>query len=113
MLGLLVPALDGRTVPPEPKRADPHYLSPEHRGWRDAVISRAGGRCQWVERGLRCEKAAPQHRMFADHISERADAGDPFDPANGQCLCGRHHSLKTARARAARAGLAPPAPRMG
>jgi 5-methylcytosine-specific restriction enzyme A len=45
--------------------------------------------------------------MFADHICEVADEGDRFDPANGQCLCGRHHALKTARARAARLAARP------
>jgi hypothetical protein len=43
--------------------------------------------------------------MFADHIKERQDGGDPFDPANGQCLCGAHHTLKTGRERARRMAL--------
>ena len=47
--------------------------------------------------------------MFADHITEIRDGGDPFDPANGQCLCGRCHTLKTNAARAAR--HAPPSGR--
>jgi 5-methylcytosine-specific restriction protein A len=40
--------------------------------------------------------------MFADHIEELQDDGDPFDVANGQCLCGSHHTLKTAAVRARR-----------
>ena len=38
--------------------------------------------------------------MFADHKKERQDAPDAeLDPANGWCLCGAHHSLKTAQER--------------
>ena len=100
-LGARVTTLDTRTVKPQPKQADPHYLSPEHRAWRKAVCDRAGWRCEWIdERGQRCAKAAPQHRMFADHKKERQDAPDAeLDPANGWCLCGAHHSLKTAQER--------------
>ena len=29
----------------------------------------------------------------------------PWDPGNGMCLCGAHHTLKTARERARRMGL--------
>jgi len=96
-LGFRVSSLDLRTAQPPPKEADPHYLSPEHRAWREAVVKRAGGRCQWPG----CGRA--ERRMFADHIKELRDGGAPLDLANGQCLCGGHHTLKTARARAARA----------
>jgi 5-methylcytosine-specific restriction enzyme A len=33
--------------------------------------------------GLKTASGAPQHRLFADHINERQDGGDPFDPSNG------------------------------
>jgi 5-methylcytosine-specific restriction protein A len=79
-----------------PKITDPHYLTAEHRAWRDEVLRRAGGRCQWPGCG------SSSGRMFADHIRERKDGGDPLDPANGQCLCARHHNLKTAQERARR-----------
>ena len=79
-----------------PKTAEPHYLTPEHRAWRNAVIDRAGGVCEWPGCGRR------EPRMFADHIVERKDGGDDFGA--GQCLCGRHHSLKTAKARSERFG---------
>lgn len=102
-LAPLVPRSSGFTVRPEPKAVDPYYLTDEHRAWREQVIRNANDRCQWIENGVRCSKAAPKHRMFADHVRERRDGGAPFDPANGQCLCGRHHSLKTAKARAQRA----------
>lgn len=81
-----------------PKRVDPHYLTPEHKAWRDSVISRAGGMCEWPG----CDRL--EGRMFADHIVERKDGGAAFDLANGQCLCGAHHSLKTARERDKRLG---------
>jgi 5-methylcytosine-specific restriction protein A len=100
-LGVRVATLDTRMVKPQPKQADPHYLSPQHRAWRQTVCDRAGWRCEWIdERRQRCAKTAPQHRMFADHKKERRDAPDAeFDPANGWCLCGAHHSLKTAQER--------------
>jgi 5-methylcytosine-specific restriction protein A len=100
----LIKTIDTRTVPLGPKRVDPFYLSAGYRTWRETVIARAGARCEAVEHGVRCPKAEPHHRMFADHKHERRDGGDPFDPANGMCLCGKHHSLKTAQARAGRLG---------
>jgi 5-methylcytosine-specific restriction protein A len=95
-------SFDARSVKPEAKTVDPFYLTPEYQAWREKVIGRAGGRCEAIERGMRCAKAQPQHRMFADHIKERRDQGAGLDPANGQCLCGSHHTLKTAAARATR-----------
>jgi 5-methylcytosine-specific restriction protein A len=95
-IGPLVPTIDTRSAKPPPKEADPHYLTPEHRAWRAAVIKRAGGRCEWPG----CGRA--ESRMFADHIKELKDGGAPLDLANGQCLCGSHHTTKTARAREAR-----------
>ena len=80
-LGARVTTLDTRTVKPQPKQTDPHYLSPQHRAWRQTVCDRAGWRCEWIdERGQRCAKAAPQHRMFADHKMERQDAPDRARP---------------------------------
>lgn len=101
-LAALVPKGDGRTVKPEPKRADPILHTDAHKQFREAVLARAGFRCEWTENGQRCSKAAPAHRMFADHIKERQDGGALYDPANGQCLCGGHHTVKTARERAKR-----------
>lgn len=93
---------DGRAVKPEPKRVDPFYLSPEYRKWREIVIRRAGGRCEVIENGQRCTKAQPQHRMFAHHVRERNDGGDPLDPSNGECRCGAHHTTVTVANRADR-----------
>ena len=102
MLGPLVPKMDGRTVAVEPKTADPFYHTDGHKAFRETVLRNAGYRCEWIENGQRCEKSAPRHRMFADHKKERRDGGDPFDPANGWCLCGAHHTRKTAFERAKR-----------
>ena len=95
---------DSRPVKPEAKRADPFYLTPEYRAWRETVISRAGRRCEDIDEatGQRCAKAEPRHRMFADHIIEVKDGGAPYDPINGKCRCGSHHTRKTAQARADR-----------
>lgn len=93
---------DARRLRPPPKRADSIYHTPEFKQWRAIVINRAGGQCEAIVDSLRCRKAAPRHRMFADHTVEIKDGGDPFDPENGKCLCGSHHSTKTAQARAAR-----------
>jgi hypothetical protein len=95
-------AADSRKLKPPPKTADPHYQSPEHIAWRNEVIRRAGGRCEAIDAGRRCERRRPQHRMFADHIVEKRDGGDLLDPANGRCLCGSHHTTKTLAARAQR-----------
>lgn len=91
-----VAVLDTRSAKLPAKTADAELLTAEHRAWRVAVIARAGGRCEWPG----CDRA--EQRMFADHIVERQDGGAPLDPANGQCLCGKHHSIKTVRERAKR-----------
>ncbi|MES5483590.1 HNH endonuclease [Bradyrhizobium sp. INPA03-11B] len=99
----LVPKADGRTVQVQPKQVDPHYSTARHAAWAEQVKANAGYRCEWIkDDGQRCGRSAPHHRMFADHIKELKDGGAPFDPANGRCLCGSHHTRKTAAARAAR-----------
>jgi 5-methylcytosine-specific restriction protein A len=85
------------TLPP--KEVDPFYRKPEYESWRAEVIQRAGGACQHPGCGRRGV------RLFADHIHEVRDGGAPFDPMNGQALCSRHHTLKTAHERAKRHGL--------
>jgi nitrite reductase/ring-hydroxylating ferredoxin subunit len=98
----LIGMLDVRRVKAPPKTVLPVYQTAEYRIWREAVIARAGGRCEAVDNGKRCWKAQPRNRMFADHKVEIRDGGALFDPANGECLCGAHHSAKTAAARADR-----------
>ncbi|WP_232629142.1 HNH endonuclease signature motif containing protein [Methylobacterium sp. Leaf118] len=96
-------ALDTRTSRPPPKQADPELLTAEHKAWRLEVLKRAHWRCQWPGCGAQGGRGGV--RLYADHIVERRDGGAALDPANGQALCSRHHSLKTARARAERMGL--------
>lgn len=91
-----------RRVAVPPKTVAPLYQTPEYRQWREAVIARAERRCEAVVDGKRCWKREPHNRMFADHKIELRDGGAPFDVDNGQCLCGAHHTAKTAQARAAR-----------
>ena len=56
------------------------------------------------QRGNVCEKCSrPSLRLIADHIVERKDGGEDFDPNNIQCLCIGCHNAKTAKARAKRA----------
>lgn len=92
-----IATIDTRSVKPPPKQADPFYHSAEYQRWRDIVIGRAGGMCQWPG----CRRK--ERRMFADHIVEVKDGGARYDPANGQCLCGSHHTKKTNEERAKRA----------
>jgi hypothetical protein len=100
---------DFRTARTPEKVVDPWYLTPEHQAWAADVISRAGGRCEAIDNGVRCEKAQPQHRMYADHIKEKRDGGDLLDRKNGRCLCGSHHTRKTLTARAHRMAAMPQA----
>ena len=93
---------DTRVVTPEGKQVDPVYRSPAYQAWRETVIARAGRRCEAIDAGVRCSKAEPRHRLFADHVVELRDGGSLLDPRNGRCLCGGHHTVKTVRARADR-----------
>ena len=99
-----IATFDTRRVMMPPKQAASIYHTPEFKQWREAVVARAGRRCEAVDGGKRCLKAEPRHRMFADHKRELRDGGAPFDVDNGTCLCGAHHGAKTARARATRRG---------
>jgi len=102
-VGMRIGSFDARRVKPPPKVAKDIYHTTEYTTWRETVITRAGGRCEAIDNGKRCWKGQRHgHRVFADHKVELTDGGAPFDPANGECLCGSHHTLKTARARADR-----------
>lgn len=103
MLRSPVRTLDTRTVRPPGKVMDAIYNTPEFIAWRAQVLERAGRRCEARDRnGHRCGKTQPQHRLYADHVVELRDGGQPFDLSNGQCLCAVHHERKTFLARVAR-----------
>lgn len=86
--------LDVRTAKVPEKRRDPIYGTTEHKLWRHAVMKRAGWRCEHTG----CEDRA----IYADHVRELKDGGDPLDLSNGQALCASHHVLKTNTERAKR-----------
>lgn len=93
-----ISATDTRRVKPPPKLVNPHYQTPEHIAWAKAVKQRARYQCQ----APGCSKAAPKHQVYADHIVELRDGGDPLALSNGRCLCAEHHTLITLANRAAR-----------
>jgi hypothetical protein len=96
----LVRTTNTSTTPLPPKVKDAVYSTPEFMAWRILVVKRAGYQCEAVDqRGLRCSKGHPEHRLFADHIRELKDGGSLTDPANGQALCYQHHTTKTIAAR--------------
>jgi 5-methylcytosine-specific restriction protein A len=101
-LAPLVRTLDTRTTRLPPRPMDPVYNTRQFQTWRAQVVARAGGQCEAIDNGHRCGKARPEHRMYADHVTELRDGGQPFDLRNGQCLCASHHELKTVAARARR-----------
>ena len=87
------------------EQAQAAYRSPEHARWAKAVIERAGFRCE------KCGRARAQGvRLSADHIKEIKDGGT-WTMANGQCLCGKCHTVKTIIERAKRYSLPPVAKR--
>jgi 5-methylcytosine-specific restriction enzyme A len=89
-----------------PKLRELHYGTPEHKAWSKLVVGRANGVCQC------CGKVTK--KLIADHLHERRDGGDPFDPANGKAVCWACHNTKTAAAKRARAlGMPLNAPRGG
>jgi len=101
-----VATLDIRRVKTPEKIVDEIYLTPEYRRWREQVLDLAGRRCVAIlDTGKRCWRREPAYRMYADHVIELKDGGAPFDVANGQCLCGSHHTSKTIAARTARQTL--------
>lgn len=78
---------------PTPARDSSAYKTAEHKGWAKQVKKLAGFACQ------RCGRSGV--RLYADHIEELTDGGT-WDLANGQCLCGSCHTVKTLQARANR-----------
>lgn len=67
--------------------------SAREKRWRSQVRLNAGGKCQM------CGEQGAE----ADHITEIADGGALYDPANGQWLCVSCHERKSKLAKRARA----------
>ena len=78
-----------------PNAAARGYCDKRHRAWRKAVLSRDGWQCQAC--GKLCTGQDASSRAHADHIIPILSGGDRFDISNGQTLCQRCHSMKTAR----------------
>jgi hypothetical protein len=105
-IGSRVVTVETRRVMPPPKEADAIYSTTNHRDWRALVVANAGGQCEARDGNHRCWKSEPHVRLYADHIIELKDGGAPFDVSNGQALCARHHTLKTAVEKRRRNGWA-------
>jgi 5-methylcytosine-specific restriction enzyme A len=91
------------TVVLPPKVKDEVYTTRAFKEWRLQVMTRAGWQCQAIDQhGHRCSRATPEHKLFADHITELRDGGSLLDLNNGQALCKQHHEIKTAAARTRR-----------
>lgn len=93
--GWAVRPVDTRTVSTPRKQVDPLYQTSDYRNWREQVIARAGFQCEAEQDGSRCNRREPEWRLYADHVHEVKDGGAEFDIGNGQCLCAKHHTLKT------------------
>ncbi len=65
-----------------------------------AIIRERGRKCE--ECGRTLDEAGGRVRVFGDHIVELKDGGAPLDKANVMLRCGRCHTRKTIKARAAR-----------
>lgn len=97
-IGNRVPTLDVRRAKLPPKEVEPYYLTPAHKEWRRQVIKQSGGRCE------DCGRTGV--RLFADHVIELKDGGDPL--GQGRALCQSCHGLKTAAERNKRLSSGPP-----
>ena len=75
-------------------KSDPHSrtATPQHRAWREAVLTRDGYQCQ-LQYPNRCTGTATE----ADHILEYSDRPDlAYNLDNGQAVCSACHKKKTA-----------------
>jgi 5-methylcytosine-specific restriction endonuclease McrA len=95
-LAARLPVFDLTSAKPAPKTTNPFYLTPE---WRDVVALVRQSRPPCC---AQCRRTGV--RLFADHIIELQDGGDPYDTTGIQLLCSACHSRKTVAARARRMG---------
>ena len=99
--------IDTSIARPQPKAADPFYLSPAWRSLVADLIRSRGRRCE--ECGKTTEADGTPVRLIGDHNVERRDGGVDLDPDNVRLLCSRAggngrgqgncHAAKTAQAR--------------
>ena len=75
-----------------PSAAARGYCSKAHRAWRLAVLTRDAWTCRDCGRVCGGPKEAQ-----ADHVKPISQGGARYDLANGQALCIKCHSSKTAR----------------
>ena len=68
--------------------------------FREAVLARAGFRCEAIEDGVRCD-VTDRSQLEAHHVQAIVAGGNARDPANGACLCRRHHRVLEPMARKA------------
>lgn len=95
MLRPRLSVLDTRVAKPAPKIGDPFYASQAWIELRNRTRRECRGRCQ----APGCKGAG----RIVDHVLERRDRPDlELDRSNTTLLCDSHHTLKTARERAAR-----------
>ena len=91
--GSLIPAEMGsycpRHLPSWPSRHTPGRKSAEQRRFREAVLAKAGHRCEAIVGGERCIEVMALH---AHHLRP-LQRGGSNDPGNGAALCPEHHRV--------------------
>lgn len=78
-----------RTYKPRSPKSRAVYKTKRWQIIRRAILGRADYQCVVDD----CTNLATE----VDHITPMEQGGDPYDPANLQALCKRHHSRKTMR----------------
>jgi 5-methylcytosine-specific restriction enzyme A len=74
------------------KRADPFYVSPEWRAFRDQLFKERGRRCE----DPKCSTPrGPWKQVYGDHIIEIKDGGAKLSRDNVLLRCGVCHGRKT------------------
>jgi hypothetical protein len=71
------------------RRITPGRTTKQQTAFREAVLLAAGGRCQAVEHGVRCDVTTG---LQAHHLDRLIDS-QTFDPRRGVALCPRHHRM--------------------
>lgn len=73
-----------------------YYTQKKHRQWREAVLKRAGYKCEECRRyGRTDDKGLPPAATTAHHIKPREDYPElQYDVDNGQALCRKCHNQK-------------------